>query len=57
MKKILIDSMESWEGIIASIYKKEDGSCIVEFSKIINTRHFNNYDSAASWLYKIGFIW
>lgn len=57
MKKILIDSMESWEGIIAKVYETGDGSCIVEFSSTINTKHFNNYDNAASWLYIIGFIW
>lgn len=57
MKKELIDTMESWEGIKAKIYETEDGKCYVEFSETLNNREFANYDAATSWLYRVGFIW
>lgn len=57
MKKELIDTMESWEGIEAKIYETEDGKCHVEFSSTLNNREFANYDAATSWLYRVGFIW
>ena len=53
----LIDTMESWQGIIANLYETETGKCFVEFSETLNNREFESYDAATSWLYRVGFIW
>ena len=52
-----IDSMASFDDIIANIFEDENGICFVEFSDTLKNRQFPDYEIDVNWLYKHGFAW